>query len=175
MARINREHILQTAIARWQREAIMTPHEFLAFDRSAPTGKFSHAREANRGIRRDTPDTLLLADGFRPLWVELKYPPNKVVDGDDQHKMGARLIATGCNWQWVQSVQQYRRVVFALRYRLTENAEFLALQGDAHVASLIAQAELKAGKIPRTWKVREEKPSPARLRKIARARATTMF
>lgn len=175
MTRINREHILQTAIARWQREAILTPHEFMAFDRSAPTGQFTHAREANRGILPNTPDTLLLADGFRPLWVELKYPPNKVVDGDDQHKMGTRLIATGCNWDWVLSVEAYHRVVAALGYRLAANAEFLAMQGDAHVASLIAQAELKAGKTPRAWKVREEKPTPARLRKIARARATTMF
>lgn len=175
MARINREHILQTAIARWQREAITTPHEFLAFDRSQAAGQFTHAREANRGIRRDTPDTLLLADEFRPLWVEVKYHPNKVVVGDDQHTYGQRLIATGCNWDWVLSVMAYHRVVAALGYSLAANAEFLALQGDAHVASLIAQAELKAGKVPRAWKVREEKTTPARLRKIARARATTMF
>jgi hypothetical protein len=174
MARqINREHILQVALVKWCREAIATPHTLLAFDRSRAFGQFSHMREKARGVRAGTPDTLLIVAGVPPVWAELKAPGNKPTP--EQEAMGDTLMRLGCYWSWVNTIGTYHAWLVSLGIRLHPNAETLATLADAGVLAKIGRAEIKAGKAPRSYKAREEKPTAARVRKLGAVRARVMF
>jgi len=174
MARqINREHILQVALVRWCREAIATPHTLLGFDRSKAFGQFSHMREKARGVKAGTPDTLLIVYGVPPIWCELKAPGNKPTP--EQEAMGDTLMRLGCYWSWATSIGQYYAWMVSLGIRMHPNAETLATLADAGVQSKIGKAEIKAGKVPKSYKPREAKPTAARLRKLAAVRGRVPF
>lgn len=170
---INREHILQVALVRFVREAVAAPHQFLAFDRSKAAGQFSHMREKARGVRAGTPDTLLIVAGMPPIWCELKAPGNKPTP--EQIDIGDSLLTLGCCWSWVTSVGTYYEWIRSIGVELRANAEFLAMHADAGVLSVIARAEEKRGKAPRSYKAPVAKPSAARLRKVAALRKKVMF
>jgi hypothetical protein len=170
---IPREHMLQVALVKWCREAIATPHTLLAFDRSRAFGQFSHMREKARGVKAGTPDTLLIVYGVPPIWCELKAPGNK--PAPEQEAMGDTLMRLGCYWSWATSVGTYHAWLVSLGIRLHPNAELLATLADAGVLAKIGRAEIKAGKAPRPYKPREEKPTAARLRKVAAVRDRVRF
>ena len=170
---INREHFLQVALVRFVREAVAAPHQFLAFDRSKASGAFSHMREKARGVRAGTPDTLLIVEGKPVIWCELKAPGNKPTP--EQIAMGDSLMALGCWWSWVTSVDAYFEWIRSIGVEMRANAEFLAMHADAGVRSKIAAAETKAGTAPKSYKPREVKPTAARLRKVAAVRSRVPF
>lgn len=170
---IDREHILQKALVKWVREAVSEPHEFLAFDRSKAAGQFSHLREKARGVRAGTPDTLLLTARLPPVWAELKAGTNKA--SEQQEDMGNRLVAMGGHWACLSSVEAYRAWIFGLGVELRANAGLLAMHADASVLSVIARAEEKRGKSPRSYKPAVAKPSAARLRKVNAVREKVLF
>jgi hypothetical protein len=165
--------MLQVALVRWCREAIATPHTLLAFDRSRASGRFTHMREKARGVRAGTPDTLLIVAGVPPIWAELKAPGNKPTP--EQQAMADTLMRLGCYWSWVTDIGTYYAWMVALGIRLHPNAELLATLADAGVQSKIARAEIKAGKAPRSYRPPEEKPTAARLRKVAAVRDRVRF
>tara|TARA_R110000868_G_scaffold137978_2_gene351709 strand:+ start:1063 stop:1587 length:525 start_codon:yes stop_codon:yes gene_type:complete len=170
---IPREHLLQVALVKWCREAIATPHTLLGFDRAKALGQFSHMREKARGVRAGTPDTLLIVAGVPPIWAELKAPGNRPTP--EQEAMGDTLMRLGCYWSWVTTIGTYHAWMVSLGIRLHPNAELLATMADASVQSKIARAEIKAGKVPKAYKPREEKPTAARLRKLAAVRDRVRF
>lgn len=170
---INREHILQVALVRFVREAVAAPHQFLAFDRSKASGAFSHMREKARGVRAGTPDTLLIVENKPVIWCELKAPGNKPTP--EQIAMGDNLMALGCWWSWVTSVDAYFEWIRSIGVEMRANAEFLAMHADAGVRTKIEKAEAAVGKAPRSYKPREAKPSAARLRKVAAVRSRVPF
>lgn len=137
---VHREAILQRYIKRFARDNIMCSHEFFAFDRSARDG-FSHVREKAKGLRKATPDTLVITAAFRDFWCELKWGNNK--PDDDQLEMGRRLKDLGCHWYWTTSVVGYygclREVGIPMRNYSAEMAE----AADRSVAAMIAKAEAK--------------------------------
>lgn len=173
--RIDAEHILQVRLRLWVREAVVSPHKFFAFDRSAARGQWTHAREKARGIQRSTPDTLLcLQDEM--LWAELKDPRLNLDDDrfrkrwPDQWQMGMDLIDIGHSWHWFQSVVAYYEWLIP-GIDLTPNANFLAVQADATVASLIEAAELKRGVLPKRLRVAKgPRPTVSQVRRAERAR-----
>ena len=85
------EHRLQIAIKKWVRECVVTPHVFLAFDRTRKTSMLQHIAEAARGIRAGMPDTVLLLPDGKSIWVELKWGKNTTSDRQDElhREMGA--------------------------------------------------------------------------------------
>ena len=153
---IAREQILQRHVKLFVRDAVTAPHEFLAFDRAKATGKFSHMREAGRGVRKGTPDTLLLVLGFPPLWVELKAPGSK--PDEAQMEVGLALVAVGCRWEWCATVRSYWGVLADLGVPMAGNSSVQALHHDGAVASLIAKAEAKRGDAPKSYVPPKAKP-----------------
>jgi hypothetical protein len=165
---IQREHILQKHARLWAREAIAVEHEFFAFDRSKPFGQFTHMREKARGIKKATPDTLLVAFGVkRRIWCEYKAPGETPTD--DQFRMGERLIALGDAWVWHTTVCTYRLSLLAFGVPLRPSAEFLAIHHDACVQGEIERAEIKAGQVPKRMRVTAPKPTAAAIRRAHQA------
>ena len=129
--KIQREHLLQKHIRLWVREAVAEDHEFFAFDRSKANSQWSHEFERQRGIRRSTPDTLLVLQ-LLTCWCEVKRTGQKPTD--EQRDMGAKLEALGEVWFWVTSVQEYYAALVGHRVRLHPNAAFLAQVHARHPA-----------------------------------------
>lgn len=172
---IQREHTFQVRLRKWVREAVATDHEFMAFDRSQASGQFTHDRERSRGLRKGTPDTLLLVKGFAPIFCELKAKGEVVKPGSAQDEMGLALMAVGCWWSWCDRVQTYCAWLQTIGVPLRANAEFLALHADGSTDTLIAKAEAKAGKAPKSYKPRAAKPTAARLRRGEAVRRAVLF
>ncbi len=154
-ARIQREHILQVRIREFVRDAVDAPHEFLAFDRSAAGGQFTHDRERSRGIRSGTADTLLMVAGMPDIWVELKRRGEKPEPGGDQEKFGEAVIAVGRMWFWADTVESYHQGLVRCGVPLRANAAFQAMHKDGRVDTIIAKAEVKRGKAHKTAKPRK--------------------
>lgn len=169
--KIDREHVLQTHIRAFVRDAVAVDHEFLAFDRSAPRGQFSHMREKARGVRAGTPDTLLRVAGLPNLWWECKWGDNEPTPA--QVDMGQRLHRLGDYWDWGTTVMEYRAFLVRCGVSLRANAEFLAMHADAAVASVIARAEAKVGRPSKRAPV--ERPTAARIRKAEALRGRIPF
>lgn len=163
---VHAEAILQIRLKMWVREAVVSPHKFFAFDRSAARGRFTHAREMARGIQRSTPDILLCVNG-QMFWAELKDPRLNICTDErfakkwpDQWQMGQELRALGHSWNWFKSVSAYWIWIRDRGIDLAPNARFLALQADATVASLIEAAELKKGVLPKRLRVKTPTEDP---------------
>lgn len=163
------EHMIQRHAKLWVRDAVAVNHKFFAFDRSKGAGQWSHAREKARGMQKATPDTLLRVVAMVPIWCEFKRPGKK--PDDDQYAMGAELRRLGDEWFWAVSVEGYWRQLKAIGVPLRPNAEFLALHHDARVASSIAEAELKAGRLPKSMRVAKPRPSARQIAASHRAYA----
>lgn len=170
---IHREHIRQKHAAMFVREAIAAPHLFLAFDRSAAGGQFSHMREKARGIKAGTPDTVLMVLGMPPLWAEWKADGNKPTD--DQTRMGDELNAIGHRWGWFTSVVAYHEWLATAGVPMHPNAAFLALHHDAAADTVIARAERKKGTAPKSYRPQAPKPSRRRLDQLAAVRGRVPF
>ena len=145
------------------RDAVDAEHEFFAFDRHKATGQWTHLREKNRGIRKATLDTELIVSGFPSIWWECKWPPEYVKDGDDQHKMIARLWHLGHFASWGVSVVEYCSFLKKCDVPLRQNCDFLAMHHQASVLSEIAKAELKAGKVPKAAKPRARRATQGQI------------
>ena len=162
---VQAEHIIQRHAKLWAREAIAVEFEFFAFDRSAPRGRFTHAREKARGLQANTPDTLLVVGGGLRLWCEFKKPGKK--PSDDQFAMGERLILLGDQWFWADSVLDYWAGLRHCGVSLRPNADFLARHHQAAATGAIEAAMLKAGRLPdrlKPSKPRAARPTKAGLR-----------
>ena len=155
---IFREHIRQRHIKLWVRDCVAVPHKFLAHDRSAPGGRFSHLRERGRGIAPGTPDTQLTVVGLPTIWCELKAP-DKTPD-EDQLRMGRELQTLGQVWFWATTVAGYMKGLIAAGVPLRPNAVVMAALHDAAADATIARAETKRGEAPK-------KPRGAPLRRAA--------
>lgn len=172
--RVEREHILQRHLRTWVRDALDVPHLFLAFDRTAPFAQFSHARQAARGVRRGTPDTLLIVASFPGIWCELKAQGEK--PNDDQAALGAELTALGQHWFWVDEIRAYWLALKDLGVPMRANAEYQAEIHDGTIASVIAKAEVAAGTAAkRNRKPFQPKPTAARIRRTEAVRGRIPF
>lgn len=149
---IFREHLTQRHIKLWVRDCVAAPHKFLAFDRSAPGGKFTHLRERGRGIQRATPDTQLTVAGLPVIWSELKAPGKR--PDADQERMGRELHALGQTWFWTTTVRGYMEGLCAAGVPLRPNAGAMAAIHDVEVEALIARAEAKRGAAPKKGRAR---------------------
>ena len=142
---IQREAATQKHVMQFVRENL-PGSEFFAFDRSAPSGRFTHMREKARGVRKGTPDTLLRIAGYPNIWAELKAPGKKPTD--EQIDIGRRLEAVGDVWFFADSVVAYATqlrnagVVMSPRWR--EHAE----DHDARAQGEIERAMMKKGNLP---------------------------
>lgn len=180
-APIQREHIYQAALHKWAREYVLGPKKFFAFDRAKAPGRSKGAkigaiaRQNARGVKKGAPDTLLRVKGFPPIWWECKGPDNKVKDGDDQHTMGLDLIELGDHWGWGITVEQYAVMLVNIGVPLARNWLAAVYQADAGIIAKIERAEMKAGQLPKRYKVREDKPTAGRVKKVHEARTRVMF
>jgi len=174
---IYRETILQKHVRIFVRDAVDGPHDFSSADSAKKSTPWARGREAARGIRKGEPDCRLKVPTLPAIHCELKYPPNKVVDGDDQHKRGLELIAVGDLWFWTDSVTGYMEGLARFGVPLRLNASFQAQHHDAAVASCIARAEAKRG-LPvkrKASRPRAEKPTPAAIKRVNAVRERVRF
>lgn len=72
----NPEHTFQKAAMVMAKKIITAPHRFRAFDRSKNGKGMQHLHEAQRGIRKGTPDTEIICGTakFHSVNIELKKP-----------------------------------------------------------------------------------------------------
>lgn len=146
------EHNLQVQIKKWARECIAEPHVFLAFDRSRARGDFTHAREAARGLRRGTPDTVLMFRA-RWMWVELKAGKNTTSDAQDL--LHGEMSAIGHNVRVCWSVTDYWRCCVAEGVKMVQWAEARADGLDA----LLTGEGLPKAKSAKPRQPRTKRPS----------------
>lgn len=169
---ISREHCIQKHAKLFVREAIAEDYEFLAFDRSAPYGQWSHMRQRSRGLQPGTSDTLLKRRyPHRSIWCEFKAPGNK--PDDNQKRFGKRMQELGDEWFWADSVTAYWTGLAGKGVQFRPNAPFLAAHHDASVQGEIEAEELKAGKLPkRMTRKRTARASPSDTKRWARIQAS---
>lgn len=168
---ILREHIYQKALHTWAREYVREPKQFLSFDRAKPGGKFSHAREKARGVKAGTPDTMLRVPDIPAIWWECKAVGQR--PDEQQGQMGRHLVSLGDHWGWGTTVVAYAEWLWLLGVPLLDGWKAAAERADASVLAMIEAAEMRKGKLPS--RIREAKPSAARLRKIAKLRSQVPF
>lgn len=141
---IQREHILQGRVFRFASHAIdltSDQYQFFSFDRSGQSGRFTHAREAECGVRRSTLDTLLEIVGYPDIWWEAKDKGEE--PSREQYQMIEKLRAMGRHAGWGDSVLSYCKFLMTVGAPLVPNAAYQAMVLDAHVETLIARAEIK--------------------------------
>lgn len=170
---VAREHARQKHAKLFVRDAITVAHEFFAFDRSKPNGRFTHAREKTRGLRRGTPDTLLRVAGMPAIWCEWKTPGEK--PGAEQLAMLASLRALGDHATWATTVLAYAEFLHDAGVPMVANWRFIAIDHDARADGEIARADLKNGKLPKRYRAAKERPSASRIRAVNRLRLSVMF
>lgn len=140
------EHTFQTAVIHLAARVIFAPHRIRAFDRSRNNGGFQHLSEANRGVRKGTPDVELLCAG-RSVNVELKAPGTRHLKShqpsDAQREEMALLRAAGAYadvaWSCVEVVGHWR----AAGVPLTPGADAVAAATDASLAVRLAAPKKK--------------------------------
>lgn len=161
--RVDREHCLQKHLKLWVRENLPAA-EFFAFDRAPARGRFSHMVQKARGVRRGTPDTVLLILGKPDVWCELKAPGGK--PDDDQKDIGHRIETTGRIWFWTTTIFDYLAILEKFGVVAPSTPLRLAAQNhDARIQGEIERAEIKAGRLSKRFK--ESKPFTTRDRKAA--------
>lgn len=176
---IPREHIIQAFAVKFIEAALDEPHELLAFDRAKPPGRSrgaqlaALARQKARGIKTATPDMLLVTKEHC-IWWEWKAPKEKVKDGDEQDKMGARLQALGHWWSWGSSIITFHGWLEVLGVRMRGNAAVSAQYYEAKALAAIGSAELATGKPPKKYKARPDKPTASRIKKMHAVRGRVM-
>jgi hypothetical protein len=123
MAKRFPEHVLQVQCRAFVREAVDAPCSFQCFDRSANASGTQHMWEANRGIRKGQPDTLLVIYGH-PIYCELKVSPNKPTR--HQEDMGLEIQRAGGMWFWANSVIGYMDGLLHYGVHMRPNARLIA-------------------------------------------------
>lgn len=169
---IQREHIYQVTLHKWVREYVLGNKEFFAFDRAKAGGRFSHMRQRAAGMKKATPDTLLRVRGFPPIWWECKAQGQK--PDPDQMAMGERLQILGDHWGWGATVEQYSVLLVRIGVPLARGWLPAVYAADAGILAKIEAAGMKAGNPPKRWKVRAEKPSAGRIKKMHALRGKVM-
>jgi hypothetical protein len=158
--RIPREAWRQEKAVVFVREAVRCPYTFMAFDRSEKRNARSHLFEAKRGVRPDTPDSLLIAriPGGQTwhVWAEWKAPGQR--PGEGQLDALERLRGLGDHATWCVTIDEYRLFLAHCGVPLVANAEYLAMHYDGMVDSRIAKAEGRV--VPVVKKSRSRKPGP---------------
>lgn len=174
---IQREHILQVHAKTFCRDAIPVYHKFLSHDRAKAEGRYSHARQAARGIERGTADSSLKVADIPTIWCEWKAPGVSLHPVNDaaQVDFGQSRIKLGEYWFWTNSIVEYFERIRALGVPLRNNAGWLAEHYHAAVLGIIARAEMNRGQLPKQYKVREEKPSPVQVRRTNAVRGRILF
>jgi len=138
---IQREHIFQRYLKTWVRDCVAVDHLFMSFDSAGKATENQRARAAARGVLAGTPDTVLHVECSPPIYAELKASGGKLSVA--QERLGEKLIALGCHWFCVSSVQGYHLWLVALGIPLVTNAEFQAKLADARVEVAIDRAGTK--------------------------------
>lgn len=162
---------LQVQINKFVRNAVTGSPVFLSFDRSASQSKFQHARESARGIRRGTPDTLLMCNNLPDFFCELKVAPNapdasQVECLDDIRRVGRNAAVA-------YSVTEYFEAAQKFGVPMTHGAAVLALQLDALIQS--ARARTEPQKKATRSKPREDRPTLGTVRRVEAMRRRTPF
>lgn len=152
---IHKEHILQVRVRLFVRDAVDARHEFLGFDRSQASARFSHDRERAKGMRKGTADTLLMVLGMPDVWAELKRFGEKPEKGGDQEVFGEDVTAVGRFWFWADTVEGYRQGLIRCDVPLRANSAYLAMYYDGIVESVIAKAEMTRGVVPKAARSRK--------------------
>lgn len=169
---IQREHIYQVALHKWAREYVLGEKEFFAFDRAKAGGRFSHMRQRAAGVKKATPDTLLRVASIPNIWWECKSPGKK--PDPDQMAMGERLQALGDHWGWGTTVEQYAVMLVNIGVPLAHGWLAAVYQADAGIIAKVERAEMKAGRLPKRYKARPEKPTAGRIKKMHAVRGRVM-
>lgn len=167
------ETILQTVgIVPFAKHAINLPpdqYQFFAFESAKANGR-DRMRDAAKGVRKATLDTLLQVIGRRAIWCELKARGKK--PSDDQYAMIAKLCGMGCFAYWVDSVEGIRKFWSRCGVPMHANAEYQAMILDAKVDSLVAKKRAEAETKPRPF--RKSTPEAA-IKAAHRLRARGIF
>ncbi len=164
---IHREHIFQKHLKIWVRENLPLS-QFFAFDRTKALGKFSHARQKAHGIRKGTPDCVLLMPGKPDVWCELKAPGKR--PDEDQEAIGSDIIATGRIWFWTTSVAGYLNTLEAKGIVPRDaRLRWAAENHDVRIQVELERAQIKAGKLPKRFKESKPRVSPGRIAKAHKA------
>jgi len=122
------EHVLQVQCKAFAREAIDSPHSFMAFDRSTNHSGTQHMWEANRGVRKGMPDSLTLVIGIA-IFCEFKVPGGK--PSVFQEEMGREIRAAGGHWFWTTSVTGYMDGLSRFGVHFRPNARLIAEHREA--------------------------------------------
>ena len=164
------EHALSVQVHKFARAFIAPPHVFLAFDRSRKQSPNQHMREASRGVRRGTLDTLTMVLDVPDFWCELKVPPNSIdlPRNASQREMIADIRRVGRVACVAISVMEYFEKAKAAGITFIPSAYVAALRMDGLLASAGAK-----------WVAPKKKPAAkpraavtrAGLAAIARARS----
>lgn len=187
---VQREHKLQAQVAQFVEDAVALPGGpdggflFLSFDTARKATQNERAREAARGIRRGTLDTMIQVAGRMPVWIELKHGNGP--ESEAQERMGRLLRRLGNAAEIARSVAEYCAILRKHGVPLVTNAEYLALHRDGKVATNIAREDARLNGAPLPEGVRPAKkraaprarkpgPAPAALKVAARARAKGIF
>ena len=160
------EFQIQVKVKQWAKECVPAPKVFVAFDRSRKTSLTQHIREAAKGLRKGTSDTLLMCEDLPDMWVELKRPGNE--PDDDQQAFGTDVQEVGRLWGWADSVEGYARLIQSWGVPITP----MALLRAEHLDRVLAAGALRREESPkpsrRTSRARTAKPSRAALAAAAR-------
>jgi hypothetical protein len=161
------EHVLQVQCKIFCKEAIDAPHSFQAFDRSSNGSGVQHMYEANRGIRKGQPDTLIIYNGWA-IYCELKAPGNKPTSY--QEEMGLEIRRAGGHWFWANSVVRYMDGLAYFGVHFRPNARLIAEHREG-----LFQGYLLKDIVPRGVPKRTPPPSLDRVRRTNALRRKIAF
>ena len=172
------EHTFQISTKKLARECLVGGYLFRAFDRGRNASGTQHLNEAARGIRKGTPDTETVQNGFS-CNVELKqwgkkhlkaFQPTDAQEQEMQALRDAGAVA-GCAWSHAEVLVYWRMSGFVLH----PLADEYAAARDRKFALLMSPDADGVVKKPRgVGRRMVEKPQAATLRKMAAMRARTM-
>lgn len=142
------EWAVQRGVRRFVRRAVVPPFEFVSYDRGKKVSPLQHILDAQRGLRRDWPDTMLLVRG-RVFLCELKAPGVILKREDEQYKMIERLASLDHHAAWANSVMMYAEAALAAGILLTANWRTVAAHEDELVAGDIRGQKVQRKKAAR--------------------------
>lgn len=163
---VQREHIFQRYACEFADSAIDMPNDlyhFFSFDSARKATQNERAREASRGIRRDTLDTLLLVQGLPGIWTELKAGTNTPSAG--QAKMILKLERLGGKASVAWSIHDIFVYWRSAGVPMRANAEYISTVLDGKIASGIIKAEARSG---RPKKARKSEPRTTAPRSVTK-------
>ena len=145
------ETILQTVgVVPFAKGAINLPpdqYQFQAFE-SAKSGDRVRMRDARKGVRKSTLDTLLQASGLPEIWCELQARGGK--PRPDQIAMIEKLRNMGRFADWADCVDSVRIFWKSCGVPMHANAKYQAMVLDGKVDALVAKRRAEAEANPRT-------------------------